>query len=323
MIDKIFNSVKAIQNGSMMNFEYNVEKSINCGKNEFVILIKPECFFTYALYDVIDSILGICNEYNIAILGFNAFNGIYAQKFAYIENEYYMLNRGARYGFDHLPMEYKEMIKRKYGDAIVLGAYGFLEYAKLNYTAKSLEEITEKHISDKIGNGTYVLPLEYKGDQYAIINAFHPEQLNHFYSPKHITVALICASDTDYKELVNNCIGNYVPLKAESGSIRHHLYQHQEEYGLVINNLFNGVHISPSPLEGIFGYYRYSKKYKYGLSQISLCKKLAAMGIGTDKIFSFLENPIFYYRGRGEDVFNLCESKNSYEIISMIQEMEG
>lgn len=321
MNDGIFNAVKRIKEGSLMNFEYTTEIQTE-HKNEFVIILKPECFISsHSAFDVVNSIFNICRDHDIVIHGFNAFNGLYAQRQAYIENEYYMLNRGARYGFDHLPFEYKAEIKRRYEDYIIIGAYGFLEFANNDYTAKSLEEVTETRLSDKIGNGTYVLPLQYKDENYAIINAFHPEQVNHFNNPQHITIALFCSSNTDYSTLASKCIGHYVPERAEQGSIRHYLYRFQEKYGITINNLFNGVHISPSPLEGMFGFYRYSKYFRQDLSRSLLCKNLIDIGLRIDQVYSLLDNPTCLYREKITDIFNLCEAHNAEEIITLIQEI--
>lgn len=322
MINKIFDSVKNIKSGNLLYDEYNKEQQ-SSRRNEFVVLIKPECFkVTDSMYDIVNAILTICENNKVTVNGFKAFNGNYAKEMAYIENEYYVLNRSARYGFDHIPFAYQSEIIRKYPECTTISAYGFLYHSNGDYTAKTLEEVTETRLSDKIGNGTYILPIEYHGEKYAVINPFHPEQINHFYNSKHITVALFCQSDMDYSMLANHCIGNYVPERAEKSSIRYHLYNNQGKYGLTINRLFNGVHISPSPLEGMFGYYRYSRYYRQDLSRSSLYRRIVDMRIRPDQIFALIENPTFSYNGELVDIFGLCESKNSEDILSILSEID-
>lgn len=321
MNNKIYNSVKKIKEGVLNCDEYYMDQRTE-QKNEFIILIKPECFNNIdSMFGIINSIYDICLKNGVLISGFKAFDGSYAKENAYIENEYYVLNRSAHYGFDHVPFAYQAVLRKEYDGYNIISAYSFLNHAKKDYTAKSLEEVTEIRLSDKIGNGTYVLPIEYDNKKYAIINAFHPEQINHFYNPKHITVALFCQSDMDYKYLADNCIGNYVPERAAQSSIRYYLFQNQEYFNLTINKLFNGVHISPSPLEGIFGYYRYSQYYKADPSRSYLYRQILNLGVRPDQFFSLIENPSFLYNGKVVDIFGLCETKNAEEIVKIISEL--
>lgn len=291
-------------------------------ENEFVLLIKPECFFKFEdnqknIKEILAYIMNKLKHYNVNIVGSIIFNGKYAASRGIIENEYYILNKNARYGINHLATNNRQKIFRNYSDYIPIGAYGFLKLAP-EYTAQSLELITETQLSDKIGNGTYVCPITYNNDKYAVINAFHPYQVEHFNSENNITLVLLCNTNTNYELLADSLVGFYSPEKAIEGSIRKYLYDRQTELGLYINNLYNAVHISPSPLEGILGFWRYSSVIRNDISKTYLGKALSNI-IPYEKIEELVENPTINYNDKYMDLFEVCERKNALEIIKILE----
>jgi hypothetical protein len=291
--------------------------------NEFVVLLKPECFkirIDKEFTKLMDYINNMFNKYEVQVIGASIFNGDHARKYSLIESEYYMLNKGARYGYLYLPTTYQRDIRLQYDDCEVIGAYNFILTNKHGITSTELEQKTSTSPSDKIGNGTYILSLEYGENKYAVINAFHPEQLEHFYKKENITTAILCRSHTEYNTLSENMVGHYVPSNSKPDSIRYYMYKNQKEMGIQINNFFNGIHISPSPLEGIFGYYRYSSFFRKSLLTTYLGSELSALGLSCGKICSFIQNPLITHQNETVDLFGMCENKDTEDIIKIIKE---
>lgn len=322
MIEKIIEEVMKIKNDVGPASFFNVVNPKFSGENEFVVLIKPECFVSKNAENikaVINVILNILKRNNVSIGAYRIFNGGYSRIHALIENEYYILNRGARYGVSHLTYANREKINKASMGKIIIGAYGFLNLSK-KYDEESLEQLTESIPCTKIGNGTYTVDVVENGNVYTVINPFHPFQLMHFNNRESITVALICRSDTKYTKLAMEMIGHYIPSRASKHSIRGELFLLQQELEIKINNLYNGVHISPSPLEGAIGFYRYCPdNINELLGKTNLERELDKHFNNKVNLMNLNENPTFYIKGEYTDIFEAVEGKDLYDVVDVIK----
>lgn len=322
MIENIIKEIMRIKNNTCCDTAFNIVDGKFSGKNEFVILIKPECFAvnrTENIEKVVDLILEVLKKNNVSIGAYRIFNGEYSRIHSLIENEYYILNRGARYGLSHIAYVNRERINKSNVGKIILGAYGFLALSK-KFNEESLEQLTEITPCAKIGNGTYTIDVEEDGNVYTVINPFHPFQLTHFNATGSITVALMCRSDTTYAQLASEMIGHYIPSMALQQSIRGKLFLLQKELDIQINNLYNGVHISPSPLEGAIGFYRYWDKNLYNLLGQTNCEcELKRSLKNKVDLISLSENPTFYINGEYQDLFGAVEGKDLTEVADVIK----
>ena len=76
--------------------------------------------------------------------------------------------------------------------------------------------------------------------------------------------------------------------------------------------------VSPSPLEGILGFYRYSNKIRDNITQTYLGGLLASK-YKEYQIEEFMENPTVFFNGVNMDLFEICEHKNADEIAEIIK----
>ena len=91
------------------------------------------------------------------------------------------------------------------------------------------------------------------GEDFILVNGFHPAQLFHFTNETHRIVLVLVHSDTPWGTLRNEMVGATFPEKAVPNSIRGTLYANPNDYGLEsVSIANNGVHLSAGPFEGLF-----------------------------------------------------------------------
>lgn len=220
--------------------------------NEFLLLVKPECIRgnrgskIALLLSYLETSL---RRFDVSLSGIYALNWRFSVASNFLERHYFVLNRGARAISNVVPDYMFEAFSQ--GEVIV-GAYDFLE-ANPHVTPARLEQLAHRHGTIKISNGTYGSLLKIGAKRHFIINAFHPEQIARMNAPGGAFLALICHSTVPFRMLTDEMVGHFNPVLAASRSLRNSLHLRKSAYGLArVDTLFNGFHISPSPLEAIF-----------------------------------------------------------------------
>ena len=92
-----------------------------------------------------------------------------------------------------------------------------------------------------------------EGENFILVNGFHPAQLAHFTEPSHRIALMLLHADTPWATLRDEMIGDTFPERAVAGSIRGQLHARPQNYGfdeVTIAN--NGVHLSAGPFEAMF-----------------------------------------------------------------------
>lgn len=292
-------------------------------ENQFLILIKPEsCEIEQVNTSMIlQYMIEKFNDKGINIHSCFVINGAHMRENAFIENQYFTLNKGAKYGYERLPLNYQKIVSEKFPNHKIVGAYQFLDMHP-EYTIEKLEEIAHEIGSYKVGNGTYILNLSVAGTNYAIINAFHPHQVKHFQKNENVTVILECLSNLDYSELCDEVIGDFRPACAKGGSLRNYIYTHRAELNFSkVGTLYNGFHISPSPLEAMWAIDRYCIPVQYPINydRFNIGKRLLASGCTPECLDSIRYNPSCSFDGELMSVFDVAERKNSTKIIELLR----
>lgn len=295
----------------------------NSVKNEFVIVLKPEIFLATKPKNIIEFISNKLSTYDVNISAVYASNGRFNALNSVFENHYFVLNRGAQYGFDKLPHNYKKTILSKHNDSEVISAYGFLK-ANKDKTAEWLQEESHKSPTEKIGNGTYLYNTFFNGKKYSIINAFHPYQIEHFSKEDHMTVFMICRSNTNYKVLAEELIGHFDPRDALEGSIRKYLFDNRFKLSFDFSTIFNGTHITPSSFEALSQISRlifFDTKQIFDRKGLSMFNSLLDEGIKPAEIDYLLTNPIVNIENGTNALFDVLEGKDNKEITKLIKKL--
>lgn len=181
-----------------------------------------------------------------------------------------------------------------------------------------LEELADSRGMMKLGNGTYVLELKYGKHRYHIVNAFHPQQLRRFYNKLNTIIVLECLSNCVYSEITDNVIGACNPAKAKKGSMRRYIYKNARSLNIGdICTAKNGFHVSPSPLEGMFGVMRYCRPRRVLLrfEETNLGRRLLEAGLDKASIANLGLNPLHEHCNNVIPIFDTAEGLNASEII--------
>ncbi|MGG3523915.1 hypothetical protein ABES33_30045 [Bacillus pseudomycoides] len=283
--------------------------------NQFIVIIKPECLSKNSkeTNNIINVVLDNLINKNIKISSAYSMNGPYLTQNSIIENQYFMLNRYAHLGLGSIPLSIIKKIKHKHKDINIIGAYNFLELYPEDFNEDSLERIAHQFGSEKLGNGSYLLELKHNNINYGILNAFHPYQKKHFCNENNNIIALECNSDIPYGQLDEEIIGNFNPVYAKENSIRNILFRNQKVWEININTMYNGVHVSPSPLEGMKALLLYSKNIDF--EDTNLGSQLIKLGFNYIQIQNLLCNPLVEDNNEEATLFDKLEGKDTPQII--------
>ncbi|MBC1512041.1 hypothetical protein [Listeria booriae] len=282
----------------------------------YLFIVKPESIYYQNseenLDEILEIVLGTLKKNQINIKSAAIFNGYFAKENTIPEKQYYTLNKFAKYDVRRgsIPIQLR-------GLENPIGSYPFLELFP-EITPEKLEILSHKSGSRKLGNGIYIFDYVYKGKLYNILNAFHPYQVKHFSKPQNRFIVLFGLTDLEPEFISSNIVGFFRPEDAKIESIRGRLYTNQTELGIEISTIYNGIHVSPSPLEAIKSYQLYFSGDS--LTDINFYKSLFDKNIfGAEKVNIF-DNPVVTYNGETQPIFEFCEGKRLTEIIKIVKD---
>jgi|GEM_PF-6725471 len=328
MINEIINAVQECTQQTSSKkcvLPYDFSKSIKSYRHQFLIMIKPECLNIKKGVDVgaiLKKFFEMAEHFHIKVNAIYAMNGDYLKNNHIMEQQYRMLNLGARHGISYMSQKRQNEIIEKYSDTEILGAFEFLNrYSSINEI--SLERASHKKGSDKLGNGSYLFVEEYDNKKFGIVNAFHPHQLSHFYKTNNVVITFDCSSNTGYNELSSDFVGFFNPKFASKLSLRGYLYSNYKSLGLDHVGIFlNGFHISPSPLEGMFATLRYcvgENGQAVTLSETRLGYELLSLNLNEIEILALQENPYINYEKNFDSLFSIAEDNNLDFVLKLLK----
>lgn len=321
VIEKIYKSLDKVRNENIPSCDIAIPYGENWKNysNQFVIIIKPECLYSgnANTKEIIRLIIKNLIMNNIEVSSALTMNGKYITQNSIIENQYLMLNKYAHLGSAALHLSEMRKYDSKYENINVIGAFNFLELYGAHFNEADLERIAHQNGSEKIGNGLYLLHLKHDNISFGIINAFHPYQKKHFCNENSNLILLECNSNQPYWKLDEEIIGNFNPTNAKVNSIRSMLYKKQENLGISISTMLNGVHVSPSPLEGLKALQLY---YSEDIIKTNLGKQLIDGGLNYIQIQNLLNNPFINEDDECITLFDIIEGKDTKEIVEYLLE---
>ncbi|WP_271003479.1 hypothetical protein [Listeria seeligeri] len=320
IINKLFKSLELVRKKNVPACDNAISYSENGKKysNQFIIMIKPECLYSRNenTKEIIKLLINNLIKSNIEIGAAFSMNGRYIAQNSIIENQYFMLNKYAHLGLGSVPLNTVRNLESRVEKVNVIGAFNFLELYSDHFDEALLERIAHKNGSEKLGNGLYLLHLIHDNIPYGIINAFHPYQKKHFCNENSNLILLECYSNQPYWKLDEEIIGNFKPSDARENSIRSMLFRNQEKLGITINTMFNGVHVSPSPLEGLKALQLYFKGID--IIDTNLGNQLVELGFNYNQIQNLLNNPYVIEGNKHVTLFDKVEGRDTEEILEYL-----
>lgn len=304
-------------------------------RNELLLFVKPEIFMvkdTAQVEAALNLVFSKLAEFGAVVSGVAVVGGKVLEETEIMNRHYGYINRLSRFASQMVDdprnaggAEDKQKIAAALEiptlDGITL--YGGHEYLKAHPDEDcfALDTLWFTKKSIKIRSGFYVQHYTKNGEDFILVNGFHPAQLMHFTDPTHRIVLVLIHSNTPWATLRNEMVGATFPEKAVPHSIRGTLYAHAEDYGLgAVSIANNGVHLSAGPFEGLFEINNFFGKIldlNIEKQPPLLLKKMLAAGLPLQTALKALENPIVTESPKPTDLFTATEDFESDAAVAL------
>lgn len=270
MNDEILESIRACAEAPERAFRVAIRPYVRPhppfgSGNQFIAMLKPEALDVRSGVDVL-RVLRLVDRHMEAFGvdrgACTVLSGAEMRLGRHVERHYGFLNRVARDGVAALAPRAARRLRRwveglGLEPRAVLGAQEVLRIYP-GFTPRSLEALQRNAETVKLGAGVYANCARLNGEFVIILNAFHPYQVEHFCKAGNAIVVFECRSSAKIRRIRRDLIGPTDPAVAAPGTLKHALLAGAEELRLrEVSVAFNGVHVSPGPVEAMFGVLRY------------------------------------------------------------------
>jgi hypothetical protein len=302
-------------------------------RNEIVMFIKPEAFMladTANSAKVAELVMAKLAAFDAHVAGAVLIGGQVLDRMEIMSAHYGLINYLSRTASESLSAEDRAKIASALEMPIdgwdILGGHEYLK-AYPNETSRDLDTLWFAGRSTKIRSGFYVKTAEKDGRKIILVNAFHPEQLNHFTDPSHRIALLLIHSNNDWATLKNTMTGATFPDKAEAVSIRGTLHASPAEYGFESVTIANNVvHLSAGPFEALFEITNFFGKLMQvdaAVTQPHAVKHMVAAGLSVEQALAAIKNPIVKETPKPTDLYSATEDLDTEAAIAVYREFLG
>ena len=311
------------------NKELLIEEFTFSGKkeNELLLFFKPECFLIedpIFIERITEMVMRKLQEYSVDIAGSVLLGGNLLENLGIMDRHYGFINNLSRNASKLITGQKLVEVQNNLGitdikDYRVLGGHEFLqEFRDFNETSLGALWLSKKCIKPR--SGFYIQQYLINGHKFILVNGFHPLQLKQFTEPSRKILVLLLHSDTDWKILKNDLVGNTFPEKAISSSIRGELFTNKKNYGIQeVTVANNHIHLSAGPFEALFEINNFLKDLadtKFNVNKTNMFKFMIDHGLNKTNIENCLQNPPAIIKGQPIDLFTFTEDKNSRTALS-------
>ncbi len=304
-------------------------------RNELLLFVKPEIFMVQDIPQMeaaLSLVFAKLAEFGAVVSGVAVVGGKVLEEAEIMNRHYGYINRLSRFASQMVDAEDRKKIAVALEIPTLAGItiFGGHEYLKAhpgagrwsaNDDCFALDTLWFTKKSLKIRSGFYVQHYTKDGEDFILVNGFHPAQLLHFTDSTHRIVLVLVHSDTPWATLRNEMVGATFPEKAVPHSIRGTLYAHAEAYGLgTVSIANNGVHLSAGPFEGLFEINNFFGKIldlDIEKQPPLLLKKMLAAGLPMQTALKALENPIVSESPKPTDLFTATEDVESDAAVAL------
>jgi hypothetical protein len=303
-------------------------------QNELVFFFKPECFL---LADsdrtamLVDMTLEHFKAFDASIAGALMLSGRRLGELAIMDRHYGYINRLSRTASRMLDASDFARIQEALeipdlSRYAVLGGHEFLNrWSEFDPVSLNSLWFTKKSI--KLRSGFYIQTYQVENTPIVLVNGFHPMQLLHFTGPSRRIILLLVHSDSDWRMLKDDLVGDTYPERAKPGSIRSEIYANRSRYGAADVSVANNfVHLSAGPFEALFEMWNFLDPLShlhFRLRDTTLGKLMLARGFVEGDIERTIRNPGIEVNGKALDLFTLTENKNTAEALTYYNEQFG
>ncbi len=295
-------------------------------ENELVFFIKPELLDVKDAGKIANSTELIQNKlavFEVLIRGIIIVPGPVLEEHGIMNRHYGFINQLSRKASEMVDTATRKRLfdlldQDDTGEHRILGGHEFLK--AFDTDMNTLSKVWFAQEANKLRSGFYFIEDTVADQPVILINGFHPSQLEHFTRKDHRIVLMLLHTDTDWKGLKFDLVGDTFPERAKTDSIRGQLFHHPDHFGLAevgINT--NGVHLSAGPFEAAFevvNFFGPLLNLNPTETPPLAVKKSVAAGFEKETALSLLENPLV----NEKDLFSETENMNTGEAVTFAQE---
>jgi hypothetical protein len=291
-------------------------------QNELVLFMKPELFMVTNRSSTRNSavlILEKLQEFKAEVQGVALVGGQFLADKQIMDRHYGFINKMSKNASKIVSEQDRAKIVSLLNltsleGISLLGGHEYLQ----KYPGDSIEQLDQLWFTKKslkVQSGFYIQLYENHGDRFVLINGFHPGQLNHFTHPDHRIALFLVHSDTPWKALRGDMVGNTYPEKAAPTSMRGAFYADPARFGQGhVDISSNGVHLSAGPFEGVFeilNFFGSLSENEANRPLPLLVKRLMARGLSQEAALKVAGNPPVVANGKQTDLFGATEDFDS------------
>jgi hypothetical protein len=228
-------------------------------RHQFLVIFKPELTEAGAL--ALRRSVEVLTGHGVRIGAVRVKSSRQLVEEGFVGTQWPQLNRVSRLGVPALRADARASLALHHPRvpmSRVLGGHELLERYPSDLTPFALDLLCRNLAVTKLGTGSYSIEARLDGHRHVLLNAFHPQQEQHFCTPGRAIVLLEASIDRSVPETRRTVVGATDPRDAVVGSLKRVLLDEQQALGLRgISTARNAVHMSPSALEGMAGMRRY------------------------------------------------------------------
>ncbi|EEM69051.1 MULTISPECIES: hypothetical protein [Bacillus cereus group] len=309
---------------------YKFNPDIDLKQNHFIIMMKPELNDIKNGVDtktILDLFLEKLSKWDINIGAVRVLSSKYLKNNLLVEKNWHTLNIICKKGLDACSEATMKGLSEKFPNiplnkANVLGGFEFLDNYP-EFSSFALDILTRNVETVKVGAGAYAIKIDINGHPKIILNAFHPYQYDWFTREGNSIVVFECITNKNLIEIRHDMIGLVCPKDAKIGSMKRFLFDEKENVNLPnVSILFNGFHVSPNPIEGMFSIIDFFSDIKaektIPLKETLLGNLLLKNNMKVSEIEKLRSNPTINANTIEKPIFELTEDKNWDDAIMML-----
>ena len=299
----------------------------NSKKQEhFVIFTKPELLESGSqgcIRQILREFVKRFEQLKVDIIAVRVFNGKYVRDRKLIDSCYKRLNEVSRQGIKACSNIHKltiseYFIKHKNLKARIVGGDEFLKIYP-EHSATELGNIVDRLGCFKIGAGIYGTSISVSGDKLLLLNGFYPAQRDRLSSGKVPMIAFLLTSDSSPRLIRRHLIGDILPQRALSKSLRGICFRLATRFGIEnINISRNCIHYSANSMDAclyeklIFGRVRSSNRF------LQMAHK---QGVEVKKMWKLYNSKVLRRSGRWLDLRDQIEDVSTKECFRLVHEL--
>jgi hypothetical protein len=315
--DQVFESIKkrtATTEPTLISpFELQSDK-----QNQFLVFLKPEVFLEKHddhIEKILEYVFDRFDTYGVELQGAALFPSSAIEEHEIIDKHYGIINHLSKNVSKILSEEEKNEVREALGALPNHDIYGGHEALEiLNLSPQELEDIWLTQPSTKVKSGFHARVMKFPDREFILVNGFHPNQLTHFTSPDRHILVMVGHSDSSWKSLREEMVGDTFPERAHEESIRGKLNRHPKDFGFEkVDKTNNVIHLSAGPTEGLFEIDNFLGKpfaVDIILQEALLAAKLKKEGLSDETIRTILTD---------KDLHSEAEHKDTPEVVEMIK----